>query len=412
MPVCLAVFVIASVFPAGSSGQDPREAGFRLREEPVEVEGNRFADIAPCLQQFVDDGSVLGLVTLVDRGGEHLQVDAVGQYRQDTIFQVMSLSKPFVSVGILMLVERGRIPSIDTRVSDVPELASFPYPEITFRELLTHTAGMWPVNGPFPAKEVPTEWLGIAPHLTNRADRGPSISFRDKPLWYVANHYADPELYPRDPRRISQYSNVGFLTLGWAISRLSEMPFEQFMRTEIFEKLGMEDSFFFPMRQAEGKRSRIAVLDRRRIDPPDYDHNEETRPGWAYVSPAGGLYATAHDLHLFLQLFRHGGGLPGQERILTPESIDLLMRDQLSEEEIPGNDGRSLGFYVVRSSEALVEPKSPGTIHHGGRFGTWFSYNPERDEISIFLDQRVGYRGEIPFHRNAFLDLLARIEDP
>lgn len=128
-------------------------------------------DISPCLQRFVDDGSVLGLVTLVDPNGAPLQVDAVGQYQPDTIFQVMSLSKPFVSVAILMLIEEGRIPSVDARVTDLEELSDFPYPEVTFRQLLTHTAGLWPVKGPFPTEEAPMEWHGIAPHLTNRADR-------------------------------------------------------------------------------------------------------------------------------------------------------------------------------------------------------------------------------------------------
>ena len=393
------------------SGQVPREAGFRFRTEPAVSQGTGMQDIAPCLQRFVDDGSVLGLVTLVDRNGAPLQVDAVGQYQPDTIFQVMSLSKPFVSVAILMLIEEGRIPSVDARVTDLEELSDFPYPEVTFRQLLTHTAGLWPVKGPFPAEEVSMEWHGIAPHLTNRADQGPPITFRDKPLWYVARHYSNPDLYPRDSRDLSQYSNVGFLTLGWIISRLSGEPFEQFMETRIFDPLGMSDSFFFPMRETKSKRSRIATLDRRRLDPPDYDHYEETRPGWAYVSPAGGLYSTAHDLHLFLTLFRHGGQVPGKPRILTSDSIDLLIQDQLSPEQIPGDHGRTLGFYVVRTGESEEEPSTPGTIFHGGRFGTWFAYNPERDEISIFLDQRVEYRGEVPFHRNAFLNLLARIED-
>src|SRR6266478_6051548 len=66
-------------------------------------------DIRPCMESFVDYGSILGLVTLVDNKALGVQVDAVGQFNPNTIFQIMSMNKPFVSVAIMKLVERGQI---------------------------------------------------------------------------------------------------------------------------------------------------------------------------------------------------------------------------------------------------------------------------------------------------------------
>ena len=51
--------------------------------------GNRLRDIGPCMQSFVDYGSILGLVTLVDSGDLGVQLDAVGRLKTDTIFQIM-----------------------------------------------------------------------------------------------------------------------------------------------------------------------------------------------------------------------------------------------------------------------------------------------------------------------------------
>ena len=68
--------------------------------------GTRLRDIQPCMQSFVDYGSVLGLVTLVDSHDLGIQVDVVGVLETDTIFQIMSMTKPFVSVAIMQLVEQ------------------------------------------------------------------------------------------------------------------------------------------------------------------------------------------------------------------------------------------------------------------------------------------------------------------
>src|SRR5215213_5785308 len=102
-------------------------------------EGTRLRDIKPCMQTFVDDGTILGLVTLIDRRGLPLQVDVVGEYRPDSIFQIASVSKSFLAVGIMILIEQGKIPSVDSKVSALAGFEDFPYRDTTIKQLLTHT---------------------------------------------------------------------------------------------------------------------------------------------------------------------------------------------------------------------------------------------------------------------------------
>jgi CubicO group peptidase (beta-lactamase class C family) len=364
------------------------------------------------MQSFVNYGSVLGLVTLVDDGNLGIQLDAVGALRTDSIFQIMSMTKPFVSVAIMKLVEQGKIPSINSRVSDLDGFHDFPYPDVTIAQLLTHTSGMWYLKEPSPGIRT-----GVAPHLTNKLEREPDTTVRDKSLEYVARRYANARLYPL-ATTTPQYSNIGYMMLGWIVERLSGRPFDEFVIETVVRPLGMTDTFFFPSSATQAQQDRIAHLDRRLPDPLDYVHYDERRPGWVYPSPAGGLYSTAKDLHQFLLLFRHRGQLPGHPRILSEASVALLVDDQLPDADFgeyfgcSGQMGRSLAFYVVRRSGCPELPGlSPGTIEHDGRFSTDFWYDRERDQIGIFLYQIVRNGGSTPSlaENDAFKQMLERI---
>ena len=370
--------------------------------------GTHVRDVGPCMQSFVDDGNILGLVTLVDRKDLGVHVDAVGQFHPNTIFQIMSMSKPFVSIAIMKLVEQGKIPSVDTRVSQLRGLEDFPYSEITLRQLLTHTSGMWYWKEPQPGIRT-----GIAPHLTNKLEKTPEVTVRDKSLEFVAKHYANPTLYPLESTA-PQYSNIGYMMLGWIVQRVSGVPYERFVKDEILDPLGMTDTFFFPSGASPEQRARIADVDRRLPDPLEYVDYDKLRPGWVYPSPEGGLYSTAQDLRQFLLLFRHRGQIPGRARVLTEASIDRLMQDQIPNDSYGcgGQLGHSLGFYVVRAPGCADLPGlGPGTIRHYGRFSTDFWYDPGKDQIGIFLYQIVTNGDSTPSlaENDAFKQMLARI---
>ena len=374
----------------------------------------RVRDIGPCMQSFVDYGDILGLVTLVDSKELGIHVDAVGRFHPNTIFQIMSMSKPFVSIAVMKLVEQGKISSVDVRVSQLRGLEDFPYQGITVRQLLTHTSGIWYLREPQPGIRT-----GIAPHLTNKLEKAPEVTVRDKSLEFVAKHYANPALYPLGSTA-PQYSNIGYLMLGWIVQRVSGTTYERFVKDEILEPLRMTDTFFFPSGASAEQRSRIADLDRRDPDPLEYVNYDKLRPGWAYPSPEGGLYSTAQDLRQFLLLFRHRGQVPGRPRILSEESVRRLMEDEIPLEDFApvlglscsGRIGRSLGFFVVRAPGCADLPGlGPGTIQHDGRFSTDLWYDPGKDQIGIFLYQIVTNGDSTPSlaENDAFKEMLARI---
>lgn len=368
--------------------------------------------IKPCLQSFVDYGSLIGAVALVDRRGVLTETVAVGEYTENTIFQIQSMSKPFVSVAIMMLVDRGKIPSVESRIAELAGFDDYPYRDVTVKELLTHTSGMWPVH-----ENKDAVFLGVVPYYRNRLDKAPQVTVRDKSLEFIARHYANPALYPLGPPTYA-YSNAGFTTLGWIVEKISGVPFEQFLQENILDALGMKDTFVFPSKASAEQRSRIANVDRRPPDASDVDSYDKTRPGWKYPSPEAGLYSTAGDLRRFLTLFRHRGDVPGHQRILSERSIEQLVRDQMPKLNFgcAGQLGRSLGFYVVRKGDCFRQPGlDANTISHGGRFLTFFWYNRVKDEIGVFLEQKVTRRDDETLdsflgEREAFMQMLQRVE--
>ena len=371
-------------------------------------------DIPSCLRSFVEAGHVLGVVTVADGPGIGSRIDAVGNVTPTSIFQIMSMTKPFVAVAIMRLVEQGKIPSVDTPVSELPGLDDFPYKGVTLKQLLTHTSGMWYVR-----EEQPGVMVGIAPHLTNKLDKAPDVTVRDKSLAFVARHYANPKLYPLESTS-PQYSNIGYTMLGWILERVSGQPFHRLIQQEVLDPLGMKDTFFFPDSASADQRARIVDLDHRVPHSPVFDDYERLRPGWNYPSPEGGLYSTAHDLRQFLLLFRYRGQVPGQSRVLSPESVRRLVED-----EVPGGDysvvvsvrckgriGHTLAFFVVRAGGCPDWPGfSQGTIEHDGRFSTDFWYDPVTDRVGVFLYQAVSDYASTPgiAENDVFKQTLAAI---
>lgn len=364
--------------------------------------------LKPCLASFVKFGSLPGAVLLVDRHDNLEALIAVGSARTDSIFQIQSMTKPFLAVAILMLIDEKKIPSIDTRVADLAGFQQFPYPSIRIRDLLTHTSGLWPVhqeNGSF---------SGIAPHLTNHLDREPEVTTRDKTLEFVIGRYLDPKRYPLQPTNYT-YSNIGYELLGWIVERLSGQPIADFLEQRIARPLGMRDTFVFTAGATAQQRARIADLDERRGGGDDFVPYDKLRTGWIYPAPAGALYSTAGDLRRFLRLLRYRGSL------LSRESVELLRRDL-----VPGQDcgcrnklGHTAGFNMIRTFEQRdcdeLPGLGPGAVYHGGRLLTFFWYEPNRDEIGVYLMQRLtrrdfattqSYLGEC----QAMLQMLARIQ--
>lgn len=150
----------------------------------------------------------------------------------DAQFQLASVSKQFTAMAVMMLAERHTLDYDEPYTNYIPE---FPYPAVTVRQLLNHTAGM-------------PNYM----YLMERHWEEETLPDNEDMLRMLVKHR--PGLYFTPGRRFD-YSNTGYALLALLVERLSGRTFGQFLEEEIFVPLGMWDSYLYsPSRNRRGER--------------------------------------------------------------------------------------------------------------------------------------------------------------
>lgn len=365
---------------------------------PRKLDPSRLEAIEARMQTYVDRGSIAGAVTLVARDGVLGRVSAVGYQdleakkpmKADTIFQIMSMTKPVTGVALQLLVEEGKVAISDPVEKYLPEfrekyvvtkvdektftLKKAPRP-ITILDLMTHTSGM-PTDFPKPVQD--TRYQRTLTELGNIASQL-SLEFEPGSKW--------------------NYSNTGLATLGRIIEVVSDQPYEMFVQRRIFDPLGMKDTHYAPPIEKQNRVSMTYSLIDGKLQKADVDY---TRKGAKMAGPAGGLFSTAGDLVKFYSMMLNGGEFGGK-RLLSKASVDTMT--QLHTGTIdPAGHGAGMGYgltwTVVKDARGTTDLRSEGTYGHGGAFGTDAFVDPTRGVIGIFLIQRN--LGGTPTERDSF----------
>jgi CubicO group peptidase (beta-lactamase class C family) len=296
----------------------------------------------------------------------------------------------------MVLVDEGRVSLVDPVEKYLPEYAGLkvkscsgrsgyscqsvaPSRAINIEDLMTHTSGL-PAGGPRGNSEPQT--------LTELVTQGAKSDL----LFEPGTHW--------------NYSNIGIDILGRIVEIVSHQPFDEFLRTRIFEPLDMHDtSFFVPA----DKQSRLATLY-------TYDHGKLTsaEAEWgaqhrAHIPvPAGGLVSTASDMLRFNEMMRRGGTLDGK-RVLSPPAVHLMTishTGDLPAGWVPGV-GHGYGYEVVREPAGMFRYNSLGTYVKGGAYRTYEWVDPEKDLTGVFMMQLTNGGGDVADPINSFMAISA-----
>jgi CubicO group peptidase (beta-lactamase class C family) len=350
----------------------------------------KLAAIRTRMQQFVDDGDLAGAVTLVGHHDRVVSLEAVGYQdlearrpmRTDSIFRIASMTKPITSIGVMILVDEGKLKIEDPVEKYLPEFRGqklsvrgpqgvtlkSPTRPITLLDLLTHTSGM--------PSGLPPAWATL-------------YSKRDRTLAEGVRTFAKEPL-EFEPGTKWAYCNIGMDTLGRIIEVVAGEPYETFLKRRIFDPLGMVDTCFYP---SPAQADRIAVTYGKQNGKLVASKADilGIPAGAKYPIPAGGLFATAGDLVKVYQMMLNRGELDGK-RILTPAAVATMTEvhtARLTAGFTPAM-GFGLGWGVVRAPTGVTAMLSPGTFGHGGAFGTQGWIDSAQDLIMILLIQRTG----------------------
>jgi CubicO group peptidase (beta-lactamase class C family) len=314
------------------------------------------------IQARVADKSFMGAV-LVARGDQVLLSKGYGSANLEwnvpntpaTKFRLGSVTKQFTAAAVLLLAERGKLALQDPVRKHWPD-APATWDKITIYHLLTHTSGI-PNFTNYP------EYMKTWKFVPTTAEKTIGY-FRDKPLDFA-------------PGARMNYSNSGYVLLGYLVERVSGQAYADFLRDNIFKPLGMNDS---------GYDVNAAVLPNRAAG---YAPGPGGLTNAAYVDMtipggAGGLYSTTGDLLRWTQ------GLFGG-RLLKPESLVQMTT--------PGMNNYAFGVEVGASGGRRA-------IQHGGGiegFNTRLAYYPDSRITVVVLanvngtapDQIAGQLGQV-----------------
>jgi CubicO group peptidase (beta-lactamase class C family) len=345
------------------------------------------AELRARMQSYVDKGAIPGAVMLVMKKGQILCFEAVGfqdiesrkRMSTNSIFDIRSMTKPITAIGIMILMEEGKLALNDSVEKYLPEFKNSafkddkgsPHP-ITIRQLLTHTNGLplyrLPISQEIPIKRHQTlvEYVNFLSQQT-------------------------PEFKPGTQHR---YASGGFAILGRIIEVVSESTFDQFIRERIFVPLGMKDSsFYFPV----DKQDRFASIYRKQDDKlVRWDELMAFSRSAEYPGPEFGMYSTASDLAALSQMLLDGGVYKGR-RILSRLSVQ-----QMAANQTPGIISAVTGRPVFQglSWGLFGDPvfdfpfTTRGSFGHNGAFGGIFWIDPEESLIRIFLEHLFGSGNE------------------
>ena len=306
-----------------------------VKPEREGFDSDRLQRITEITQNYVDEGKLAGVITMVARRGKIVHFEAVGSkgagderaLEKDDIFRIYSMTKPITATAAMQLYEQGKFHLGDPVSKFVPELKDLKVldengalvnveREMTMQQLLTHTTGMSygfnPKGDPVDARYVEAE-LWNSSDLDDFASRLGSLPLKFQPgaRW----HYS-----------------VAVDVTGLVVQRLSGQSFDAYLEENIFAPLGMVDTAFAV---SEDKLDRF--LPNHFIDPKTGQLTQVPEESGTAMrdyrnvtlySGGGGLVSTTMDYMRWAEAMRNGGELDGV-RILGPKTVKYMAANHL-----------------------------------------------------------------------------------
>ncbi|MBS1921571.1 MAG: serine hydrolase [Bacteroidetes bacterium] len=325
-----------------------------------------------------------------------------------TLFDMASLTKVIgTTTSIMLLVDKGEI-HIDDPVSKyINDFDSFPKSTITIRHLLTHTAGL-------------IEWYPLFYQSSNRESTYKLI-------------HSLPLKYPVGQRR--SYSDLGFMLLGEIVENVSGMSLDDFEKKNIFMPLGMNHTFYNPLKN--GRTSNIAATSLgnpyetrmvhdstlgfsvKGMDPDSWDGwrhyvvKGEVNDGNAWyamqgVSGHAGLFSTMDDVQKLVDMLMNKGRVSNKQFIAASVIDSFFVEDRFH---------NGLGW-MMDSTNSFMKDGPPGTFGHTGFTGTSIAVVPEYNfSVILFINrQNMGllksglYYNPNPIRKEIFETVLKYIK--
>lgn len=328
-------------------------------------DNNKFKNVDKVVEEGIKEKAFPGAVVLVEQNGKILLNKAYGNYTyekdsqpmdKNTIFDLASVSKVIATTTAAMICYDRKLFSLDDKVTKYyPEFGVNGKENITIRNLLLHNAGLPPFKNFY----------------------NPLLSKEE----VFKDICASKINYPVGSKM--EYSDLGMITVGKIIEKVTGKTLDAFCKDEIFKPLGMHNTMYNPPRSLKDKCAPTELDNYFRKRQLQGEVHDEAASVLGGVAGHAGLFSTTGDLSKLLQMILNKGIYKGKRYI--KESTVTLFTTKYSEQST-----RGLGWDTKSPSGSsagnLMGPRSYG---HTGYTGTCVWTDPDKNLIVVFLTNRV-----------------------
>ena len=346
------------------------------------VSSEKLKILNDAMHKFVDNNDISAIQTAIVKNGKLIHFDSYGNsdisdqdsLENDDIFRIASMTKPIVSVALMMLHEEGKFKLNDPVYKYIPEFKNLTVKKrkktkpvknhIKVVDLLRHSAGL-NFRGPEDYRKTINLTLE---EYTKEAVKEP-LKFEPGTTWWYS--------YATD-------------ICGYLIEVLSGEKLDDFLKNRIFDPLEMNDTFFeLPAKKLDRLTTLYVVGDNKELVSFDSKANTPFKDKVVLLNGSGGLLSTTEDYLKFSLMLLNNGSYKGQQ-LLNKETLDLMKFDhsqglKYKKLAFGKKKGFGLGFEVVKEDGTKFGSK--GTFGWGGMFGTYFRVDPKQNMIMIYMTQ-------------------------
>jgi CubicO group peptidase (beta-lactamase class C family) len=402
------------------------------KPEAVGLSSERLARLDRVMtERYVTSGELPGFQTLIWRKGELAHSNLVGmadiergaKLREDSLYRIYSMSKPITAVALMMLVEEGKIGLDDDVHTHIPAWKKLGVYATGMPTLLANVPPQFlttPPKRPMKVVDLVTHTSGLTYGFMMRtavdqAYRKQKIADFQTPGGLDAM-IEDLAKLPLDfsPGDYWNYS-ISIDVMGYLVQKLSGQSFGEFLRTRLFEPLGMKDTAFhcphdkigrftscYQPKQGGGIKIQDDAQSSTYAEPPKLE------------SGGGGLVSSAHDYLRFCRMLLNGGTLDGVQ-ILSPKTVEMFSLNLLPDGKLLtdmtagpgifseagyGGVGFSIGCGVNMDLSRSRLPGSQGEFFWGGAAATAFWIDPKEDLTVVFMTQVMGSDARLTLRRD------------
>ena len=371
--------------------------------ESVGMSTERLAKLDEKMQQMIEQEKLPGCVTLVLREGKVVHFSALGfrdkesnsPMQKDSLFRIASQTKAVVSVAVMILQEDGLLDInepvgkylpefMQTNVAQATEGGYEIVPAkraITIRDLLTHTSGV-------------AYGFGLGEDLWQKAGiQNWYFANRDEPIRDVVRRMASLPFQGQPGEQWIYGYNTDIL--GALVEVVSGETLDVFLKSRIFDPVGMNDTHFFLPDYKASRLSTVYSYQNGRLfragDRGREAQGEYVEGPRKCFSGGAGLVSSAHDYAAFLKMVSDGGEANGN-RVLSRKSIELMHVNHLPKDmkaTWTNGTGFGLGFSVVTDLGRRGSLGSDGEYGWGGAYHSSYWIDPVEDLIVVYFTQVI-----------------------